>query len=634
DGLISTDLGSKDDLFAFKITYNNPSDNSKALFNGNISETQWRTLYDDQQRKYTYTYDHLNRLLQADYSRPDNTSVVNAYKEVVNYDKNGNITDLERSGMVEAIDYEYPIDNLTYVYDTNNKNRLLKVSDSSEISEGFTENMDPNGNSNDDYSYDANGNMIRDDNKAITNITYNHLNLPFVITFYNPHGKQTKIEYIYDAAGSKKGKKVHYYEPDYSGGGGSEMKGVAANSNAAPVNSSVGPTTYVQKMTRTDYLPGGFQYKDEVIEFIPHAEGFVKNDKDGYVYYFNYTDHLGNVRVTYTDDGSGTPYVVEESNYYPFGLKHRGYNEPEQNMKDWGNILTMESSLNHKYKYNGKEFQDELGLNMYDYGARNYDAAIGRWMNIDPLSEVSRRWSPYTYCYNNPIIFTDPDGMYATPPTDLYNLNGDLVRHIEDGKKDKKMILSSLTESAIAGQSDNDVSANLKSGGFGVDVVTVSSNTEITAMDKAFDDTDKDGLERGFVSATDGSISSVDTGTEDEVGLSGELYEIVDSNREPAYDTHSHGVGKITINKDGTFIVEGGAEKSGNDIAGQKKREGEGYFKEASRVLGYDVKVTMKNGVPDINKTRTINFYNGAGNNRTVDYNQYKSAVNKINSQK
>lgn len=74
----------------------------------------------------------------------------------------------------------------------------------------------------------------------------------------------------------------------------------------------------------------------------------------------------------------------------------------------------------YKYKYNGKELQDELNLNIYDYGARNYDPALGRWMNVDPLAEKFPNQSPYSFCFNNPVYFIDPDGMAPKPP----KLNG------------------------------------------------------------------------------------------------------------------------------------------------------------------------------------------------------------------
>ncbi|RLD37268.1 MAG: hypothetical protein DRI74_07190 [Bacteroidetes bacterium] len=98
--------------------------------------------------------------------------------------------------------------------------------------------------------------------------------------------------------------------------------------------------------------------------------------------------------------------ITEENNYYPFGLKHQGYNSV---------VSSNANAVAGKFKYNGKELQDDdvngNKLNLYDYGARFYDAALGRWHCVDPLAEVYSYVSPYIYVMNNPILMVDPNGM-------------------------------------------------------------------------------------------------------------------------------------------------------------------------------------------------------------------------------
>ncbi|AWX45125.1 Mannan endo-1,4-beta-mannosidase [Flagellimonas maritima] len=360
------------DLFAFDINYNTADHGGTPLYNGNISETEWKTANVDNGLKwYRYGYDALNRLGHAvsNNGRYD----VGSPTEPIAYDKNGNITFLKRKGHVvenpdNAITGDFGSMDRMYYYYPAQSNKVRKVSDFANDDQGFREIP---GSTGDDFSYDLNGNMTSDANKGITSITYNHLNLPVQVNFGS-----NNIQYVYAANGIKLKKTVN--------DGGSSIS--------------------------TEYN-GNFIYKtvggNNELQFIGHSEGYITpNGGNGWQYVYNYKDHLGNVRLSYADaDGNGSidpaNEVIEESNYYPFGLEHKGYN----------NVIN--GTENNYMTYVGKEKNESLGLNLLEMDWRQYDPSIGRFIGIDAMAESFESFTPYHYANNSPIMYNDPTGLFT-----------------------------------------------------------------------------------------------------------------------------------------------------------------------------------------------------------------------------
>ncbi len=279
--------------------------------------------------------------------------------EVLTYDDMGNIKTLVRDNGT-AINYNYN--------NVNKSNRLA----------GLT------GGVTGSFTYDLNGNATKD--RTGMTLSYNYLNLPKTVT-----GTGKSIAYTYDASGAKLNRK-----------------------------STVGGIT-----TEQDYI-GGIEYSkasgaNPVIERIATEDGFLLNSSGNYSYYYNLTDHLGNVRVVLKKDGTATApvaTVMQKQDYYPFGK-----------------TKSIATSINNKYLYNGKEMQTDLNGGMHilggsyvlegqlDYGSRFYDAEIGRFNVIDRFAEKYSLLSPYQYGANNPILNIDVNGdsIWTTTRTEVIN---------------------------------------------------------------------------------------------------------------------------------------------------------------------------------------------------------------------
>ena len=330
--------------FSQALYYN--TGNGTPCYNGNISSMTWKAGNETTLRGYKFTYDGLNRMLDAVYGEGTSiSSNANRFTEkVTGYDKNGNILALQRYGQTGTSSYGL-IDNLTFTLDGNQLNRVDDAVTSSAYNNGF-EFKDAVKQAN-EYAYDANGNLTKDLNKNISNIQYNSLNLPSKVTFTDG----STIEYTYAADGTK-----------------------------LRTKHVINGTT-----TTTDYC-GNVIYENGVQKLLLTEAGYLTLSDSKYHYYLQ--DHQGNNRVVIDQNGT----VEETNHYYPFG-----------------GVFANSTSV-QPYKYNGKELDTKKGLNWYDYGARHYDAAVGRFHTQDRFAEKYYPMSPYQYAANCPMRNIDVNG--------------------------------------------------------------------------------------------------------------------------------------------------------------------------------------------------------------------------------
>jgi len=339
------------DLFYLELYYDTTVPGIPTNFetNGNIAAVKWQ-VKGRSQGAYTYKYDLYNRLTEADFYDIDDNVISNSgrYDSSYSYDNRGNMTSIQRNGMTDALGCNSygQIDNLSFSYGANS-NRLDNVNDNSGHSEGFENGWGGN------YNYDENGNLTWNSDRKLS-ISYNHLNLPTVIQNFGTGGGY--LHFKYDAAGNLLQRKASY-----------------TSSGNDPIET-------------IDYV-AGVEYKNGKVSQIMHSEGYVQYTNGANPeYHYVIADHLGNTRLIYTDKNQNgkiesNSEIIQENHYYPFGLTMKG--------------VWMGDENNFRYKYNGIEQNSNFGIELSFAHYRTLDPTIGRWMQVDPKTEMMKSYTPF-----------------------------------------------------------------------------------------------------------------------------------------------------------------------------------------------------------------------------------------------
>jgi len=369
-------------------------------YNGNIAYSVTGNTNSMPMRSYAYTYDNLNRLTGASgyyYTYSQSSYLGNS--ESFFYDKMGNINRIVRT-TGNAL-----MDNLSLIY---NGNQIKYIDDSGTNQNSYyIKEYQNKSNTQDEFSYDANGNMIKDLDRDIVTIKYNLLNLPDTIQFKTGD----KIVNTYSASGQKL--KSEYYTyllktaiPLIMSEG--EINNLPYTSNSFSYSGTAYIDNKEYNCNKTFVNQYGGYYSDNyTFNLLYNPEGYVtgavipdmNNYQNGIQYNYYRRDHLGNNREVWRAAynnywGTVAAATIQRTQYYPSGLP-------------WAEGTG--AGVQQK-KYNGKEFVEMHGYDTYDYGAREMYPAIMRFTTPDPLAEKYYSISPYAYCANNPVKFVDLDG--------------------------------------------------------------------------------------------------------------------------------------------------------------------------------------------------------------------------------
>ena len=368
-------------LFSQTLNYQETINDISPCYNGNISSLFWRTaqnnasnaLISSPEKGYSFTYDGLSRLKDAVYG--EGTSLNQNRNRF-----NEQITGYDKMGNILGLlrygqtgaDSYGLIDNLNLTYNGNQLQSVYDNATNSVFGNGME--FEDAAHETVEYAYDKNGNLTKDLNKNITEIQYNILNLPSHIRFADG----SSIVYEYAADGSKV-RTTH------------------------TINDNVTSTVYC----------GNAVYENGSLTMLLNESGYYSFQDNKFHFYIK--DHQGNIRVVADETGK----VDEVNDYYPFG-----------------GLMSNVCNNVQSYKYNGKELDRKGGLDWYDYGARHYDAMIGRWHTVDPSAAKYYRWGPYVYCKNSPVNRIDLDGK------DDYTINsaGRLFRTVVEGSTSDRLM--------------------------------------------------------------------------------------------------------------------------------------------------------------------------------------------------